>query len=314
MSKRVFRRAVAFVAGALMVLACGMTLSARADVKRSASDLYEYSDTRELVRLVEDAAELLESRGEDAFSEFAVPDSRWFHDASYLYVYTANGDCLFNSGQPALVGRNISDYRDVDGRPVMREIMDIAARPEANAADWVIFLFQDGNVLSPVWKIAYNVKATLPDGRVVIVGSGRSSIKMERRFVTNRVDEAANLLLTKGKEAAFAASLDTSSRFHFLGSYVFILDDKGHTLVDPSFPNMPGRDLSGMTDAIGRPYVRELLKKISNSDTASILFFWRANANDIPQRKAIYARKVNLGGTAYIVGAEYLLPTPLWMK
>jgi len=316
MSKRVFRRAVAFVAGALMVglLACGMTLSARADVKRSASDLYEYSDTRELVRLVEDAAELLESRGEDAFSEFAVPDSRWFHDSSYLYVYTANGDCLFNSGQPALVGRNISDYRDVDGRPVMREIMDIAARPEANAADWVIFLFQDGNVLSPVWKIAYNVKATLPDGRVVIVGSGRSSIKMERRFVTNRVDEAANLLLTKGKEAAFAASLDTSSRFHFLGSYVFILDDKGHTLVDPSFPNMPGRDLSGMTDAIGRPYVRELLKKISNSDTASILFFWRANANDIPQRKAIYARKVNLGGTAYIVGAEYLLPTPLWMK
>lgn len=316
MSKRVFRRAVAFVAGALMVglLACGMTLSARADVKRSASDLYEYSDTRELVRLVEDAAELLESRGEDAFSEFAVPDSRWFHDSSYLYVYTANGDCLFNSGQPALVGRNISDYRDVDGRPVMREIMDIAARPEANAADWVIFLFQDGNVLSPVWKIAYNVKATLPDGRVVIVGSGRSSIKMERRFVTNRVDEAANLLLTKGKEAAFAASLDTSSRFHFLGSYVFILDDKGHTLVDPSFPNMPGRDLSGMTDAIGRPYVRELLKKIANSDTASILFFWRANANDIPQRKAIYARKVNLGGTAYIVGAEYLLPTPLWMK
>lgn len=316
MSKRVFRRAVAFVAGALMVglLACGMTLSARADVKRSASDLYEYSDTRELVRLVEDAAELLESRGEDAFTEFAVPDSRWFHDSSYLYVYTANGDCLFNSGQPALVGRNISDYRDVDGRPVMREIMDIAARPEANAADWVIFLFQDGNVLSPVWKIAYNVKATLPDGRVVIVGSGRSSIKMERRFVTNRVDEAANLLLTKGKEAAFAASLDTSSRFHFLGSYVFILDDKGHTLVDPSFPNMPGRDLSGMTDAIGRPYVRELLKKIANSDTASILFFWRANANDIPQRKAIYARKVNLGGTAYIVGAEYLLPTPLWMK
>ena len=314
MSKRVFRRAVAFVAGALMVLACGMTLSARADVKRSASDLYEYSDTRELVRLVEDAAELLESRGEDAFSEFAVPDSRWLHDSSYLYVYTANGDCLFNSGQPALVGRNISDYRDVDGRPVMREIMDIAARPEANAADWVIFLFQDGNVLSPVWKIAYNVKATLPDGRVVIVGSGRSSIKMERRFVTNRVDEAANLLLTKGKEAAFAASLDTSSRFHFLGSYVFILDDKGHTLVDPSFPNMPGRDLSGMTDAIGRPYVRELLKKIANSDTASILFFWRANANDIPQRKAIYARMVNLGGTAYIVGAEYLLPTPLWMK
>ena len=137
---------------------------------------------------------------------------------------------------------------------------------------------------------------------------------MERRFVTSRVDEAANLLLTKGREAAFQASLDASSRFHFLGSYVFIIDEKGHTLVDPSFPNMPGRDLSGMTDAIGRAYIRELLTKIAHSETASILFFWRANANDLPQRKAIYARKVTLDGEVYVIGAEYLLPTPLWMK
>ena len=316
MSKQVFRRAIACVARVLLasVLASTMTLAARAEVKRSEPDLYEYSDTRALVRLVEDAAELLQTRGEDAFAEFAVPNSRWFHGSTYLFVYTENGDCLFNSGQPALVGRNISNYRDVDGRPVMQEIMNIAARPDTNAADWVIFLFQDGNVLSPVWKTAYVVKATLPDGRVVAVGSGRPNIKMERRFVTNRVDEAANLLLTKGRDAAFHASLDASSRFHFLGSYVFILDNKGHTMVDPSFPNMPGRDLSGMTDAIGRHYIRELLTKIAKNDTASILFFWRPNANDIPQRKAIYARKVRLDGTDYIVGAEYLLPTPLWMK
>jgi hypothetical protein len=44
------------------------------------------------------------------------------------------------------------------------------------------------------------------------------------------------------------------------------------------------------------------------------MFFWRANPNDVPQRKAIYARKVNSFGTNYIVGTEYLLPTPIWMK
>lgn len=276
--------------------------------------LYDYSDTREVVTLVQDAARLLETQGTAAFAEFNQPDSRWRHDTSYVYVYAANGDCLFNSGQPSLVGKNLADYHDVGGRPVVRELMQIAADPDPHADGWAFFLFQEGNVLTPVWKIAYNAKATLPDGRVVVVGSGRSSLKMERSFVTGRVDEAAKLLATAGREQAFREFADPASRFNFLGSFVFVLDMQGHALVDPSFPTMPGRDLSGMTDAIGRSYVQEILAKLANSDTASTMFFWRANANDVPQRKAIYARKVNAGGTDYIVGTEYLLPTPIWMK
>lgn len=276
--------------------------------------IYDYSDTREVVELVQDAARMLESDGTAAFAVFDQPGSRWRHGTSYLYIYTADGDCLFNSGQPGLVGKNLADYKDVGGRPVMREIMDIAANPDPHSDGWVFFLFQEGNVLTPVWKIAYNAKATMPDGRVVIVGSGRSSLKMERSFVTRRVDEAAKLLATAGPDETFKTIADPASPFNILGSYIFVLDKNGHTLLDPSFPNMPGRDLSGMTDAIGRHYIQELLSKLKRGDTASTLFFWRANANDVPQRKAIYARKVNSAGTDYIVGTEYLLPTPLWMK
>lgn len=279
-----------------------------------AATLYDYSDTREVVDLVQDAARMLETQGTAAFAEFAKPGSRWRHDTSYIYVFTGGGDCLFNSGQPGLVGKNLADYRDVGGRAVVRELMDIAASPDPHADGWVFFLFQEGNVLTPVWKIAYNAKTTLPDGTVVVVGSGRSSLKMERSFVTSRVDEAARLLAAAGRDEAFRSIADPASHFNFLGSYVFVLDMQGHTLVDPSFPTMPGRDLSGMTDAIGRPYVRELLSKLAQGDTASTMFFWRANPNDVPQRKAIYARKVASGGTDYVVGTEYLLPTPLWMK
>lgn len=275
---------------------------------------YDYSDTREVVDLVQDAARMLETQGTAAFAEFAKTGSRWRHDTSYIYVFTAGGDCLFNSGQPGLVGKNLADYRDVGGRPVVQELMNIAASPDPHADGWVFFLFQEGNVLTPVWKIAYNAKTTLPDGRVVVVGSGRSSLKMERSFVTGRVDEAARLLQSAGRDEAFKVIANPASHFNFLGSYVFVLDTRGHTLVDPSFPTMPGRDLSGMTDAIGRPYVQELLSKLEKNNTASTMFFWRANPNDVPQRKAIYARKVASGGTDYIVGTEYLLPTPLWMK
>lgn len=297
----------------LMVLALN-AMARPADAGDSAAAIYDYSDTREVVGLVQDAARLLEAEGTAAFTEFDEPGSRWRHDTSYIYVYGSDGECLFNSGQPTLVGKNLKDYRDVGGRPVVQELMDIAARPDPHADGWVFFLFQEGNVLTPVWKIAYNMKATLPDGRVVVVGSGRSSLKMERRFVTSRVDEAAKLLATEGPEKAFRVFADPAAPFNFLGSYVFVLDMQGHTVVDPSFPTMPGRDLSGVTDAIGRTYVEELLAKLARADTASTMFFWRPNRNDVPQRKAIYARKVTAGGVEYIVGSEYLLPTPIWMK
>lgn len=290
-----------------------LPFASRAHASEAAA-LYDYSDTREVVDLVQDAARMLATQGTAAFAEFAKAGSRWRHDTSYIYVFTADGDCLFNSGQPGLVGKNLADYRDVGGRAVVQELMKIAARPDPHADGWVFFLFQEGNVLTPVWKIAYNVKTTLPDGTVVVVGSGRSSLKMERSFVTSRVDEAARLLTTTGRDEAFRMIADPASHFNFLGSYVFVLDMQGHTLVDPSFPTMPGRDLSSMTDAIGRPYVQEMLSKLAEGDTASTMFFWRANPNDIPQRKAIYARKVTSGGTDYVVGTEYLLPTPLWMK
>lgn len=264
--------------------------------------------------MVQDAAQMLANKGTAAFAEFGKAGSRWRHGTIYIYVFTAAGECLFNSGQPDLVGKNLATYRDAGGRKIVQDLMKIAASPNPDADGWVFFLFQEGSVLTPVWKIAYNVKTTLPDGRVVVVGSGRSSLKMERHFVVERVDEAAWLLADTGPEVAFEVIADPSSHFNFLGSYVFVLDLQGHTLVDPSFPTMPGRDLSGMTDAIGRPYMQELLSKLASSDTASTMFLWRANSNDVPQRKAIYARKVTSGGTDYIVGTEYLLPTPLWMR
>jgi hypothetical protein len=81
---------------------------------------YEYSDTNELVSLVVDAAQLLESKGLEGLKEFAEPGSSWRAAKSYLYVYSAEGDCLYNAGQPELVGKNLKGYQDVDGRLVVQ--------------------------------------------------------------------------------------------------------------------------------------------------------------------------------------------------
>src|SRR5262245_1534431 len=42
--------------------------------------LYAYRDTKNLVALVEDAAALLEQKGEQAFKDFGQKDSKWLND------------------------------------------------------------------------------------------------------------------------------------------------------------------------------------------------------------------------------------------
>jgi len=44
---------------------------------------YLYEDTRQLVELVEDAASLIEQKGEAGFPQFAVKNSKWLSDQRY---------------------------------------------------------------------------------------------------------------------------------------------------------------------------------------------------------------------------------------
>jgi signal transduction histidine kinase len=275
---------------------------------------YLFADTRRLVALVEDAGTLLEREGERAFAEFAVQGSRWFNGENYLFAYAVDGTCVFHAATPGLVGQHLIDLKDLNGRPVIRRITDVGQKPEPDASGWIFYLWQDGTQLSPSWKSSYVRKAMVPDRRTLIVGSGVYNLKIERIFVEERVANAVTLLEVSGKEAAFRAFQDPATPFNFLDTFIFVLDGSGHTLVDPAFPNHVGRDLSGFTDAVGFPAVAELLRKLRSANEAWVQFLWPRPGEALPSRKLIYARNVKVGDETLIVGSDYFLPTPIWMR
>jgi signal transduction histidine kinase len=275
---------------------------------------YAYEDTRHLVSLVEDAAGLVAKEGTAAFAEFAIEGSHWFDGSIYLFVYDLDGKCVFHAATPELVGRDLIDLRDLNGKPVIRYITNVGRLPEPDAGDWVFYLWQDGTQFSPSWKSAYIRKVVAPDGSVYVIGSGLYDIKIEKSFVATRIDRAADLLLKEGTEAAFKAFQDPSSQFHFLDTYIFVLDENGRTLVDPAFPNMAGRNLSSFQDVVGMRPVAEVLEKLSASDEAWVQYLWQKPNESLPSRKLIYARKVTVGDRVLIVGSDFYLATPIWMK
>jgi signal transduction histidine kinase len=311
-SKAAVRLGKTLIAVILCLLSAGCGKRSPAE---TATDPYLYEDTRQLVELVESAADLIEQRGpEAAFREFDRPDSRWRNSSTYLFVYDANGTCVWHGLDPELVGRNLISLRDPLGKPVVQSIVDVAGRPEPDASDWMFYLWEERNDFHPDWKSSYIRKVVAPDKKVYLVGSGSHRIKVEKVFAERQVDAAARVIQQKGTEAAFHELVDPASQFNYLGSFVFVLDDRGRALVDPSYPTLQGRDMSNFRDAVGRLVVQELLQKLQTSDTAWLQFLWPKPGERLPSRKLIYARKVNVNGQTLIVGSDFYLLTPIWMK
>ena len=71
----------------VVALACvSLSVSAFAEEKAPA---YVYEDTRQLVTLVEEAATLIEQKGDGAFKQFGVKGSKWWIDQYYIFVSMA---------------------------------------------------------------------------------------------------------------------------------------------------------------------------------------------------------------------------------
>ena len=296
----------------VVALACVcLSVSAFAEEKAPA---YVYEDTRQLVTLVEEAATLIEQKGDGAFKQFGVKGSKWWIDQYYIFVYAVDGTCLFHPIEPELIGKNLMTLRDMDGKPVVQMLTDIGRKAEKNASGWVFYLWPDKTQLTPLWKSAYIRKVIGPGNKIYLVGSGVYNIKTERSFVEERVRIAADLLRAKGKDVAFREFRNRASPFVFLDTYIFVLDMQGRAIFDPAYPTLNGRDLSGFEDAVGVPTMQEMLRKLGRSDEAWVQYLWPKPGASLPSRKLLYARKVTVGGETFIVGSDFFLATPIWMR
>jgi signal transduction histidine kinase len=147
-----------------------------------------------------------------------------------------------------------------------------------------------------------------------VIGSGIYDMKVEKTFVEERVNMAVDLLETSGKQEAFRQFQDPASPFVFMDSYIFVLNRKGQTLVDPAFPTMTGRDLSEFEDVVGFHAIREVLKKLDQADEAWVQYLWPKPGSSVPARKLVYVRKTKVGEETLVVGSDFFLATPIWMR
>jgi len=96
----------------------------------------EYGSRDEAVAMVKRVEDMFMSAGaEPTFRAVSDKSIASFHDRDlYPFIYDLSGRCVAHGARPALIGKNLLDLKDQDGKYLIREMVSIARGP---GSGWV---------------------------------------------------------------------------------------------------------------------------------------------------------------------------------
>jgi hypothetical protein len=62
-----------------------------------------------------------------AFEDFGAPGGKWHYKDVSVFCYKMDGTCVCNGDHPALVGKNLIDFKYPDGQTHIKKMAEIAA-------------------------------------------------------------------------------------------------------------------------------------------------------------------------------------------
>lgn len=279
----------------------------RSDAQTAAAAVgqpYEHEETRDLVSLVNDAAELVHANGEAAFSEFRRSGSRWRQQDTYIFVLDPHGQMLVHP-DPAMEGKSTLDLKDINGKPIVRGLIGAATVP-GKRGGWYHYQWPVPGGILPRWKSTYVQLAVRPSGARYIVGSGMYNDRMERTFVVDAVTAAVAEIETNA-EAAYSLFHDPTSPFMAKDAYIFVMDMDGVELVNPAFPNLEGRSLLDLKDTAGKQLIREMLTVVQTRGSGWVDYMWPKPGESVSTQKSAYVSQANAGDKRVLVGCGVYL-------
>lgn len=120
------------------------------------------------VQMVEDAAGLIRKEGRNAFDRIGSRTGPFVWQDTYVFVSTMDGVTLVNPGQPQFEGKDMSDYRDVNGVYVWKSMVAAARKREGG---WVDYMWPKPGYTAASKKRAY-LKLVKHKGKEYLVGCG----------------------------------------------------------------------------------------------------------------------------------------------
>jgi cytochrome c len=117
----------------LAVLVIGCVLVAGAGVAAAA----DMGTKDEAVTMVKKAVGFIKANGaEKAYAEFSNPKGQFVDRDLYIAVYDMNGKCLAHGANAKMIGRDLLDNKDVDGKEFVKERVEMMKKQTSGWQDY----------------------------------------------------------------------------------------------------------------------------------------------------------------------------------
>jgi signal transduction histidine kinase len=252
---------------------------------------------------VNDAATLVSQKGDGAFKELMTNGSRWRTGDTYMFVCDLKGNVYVHE-DPSLVGKNLSDLKDKNGKPIIQWFIKTASGP--GQSGWTHYVWTRPGKAEPSWKSTYVKLAKTASGMAYVVGSGLYDMKMEKEFAIEAVNDAMALIGNTGR-AAFPILRNTASEFVYKDTYVFVMDLSCNMLVHPASPELEGKNLRDMKDPAGKFLFREFVQVVQEHGSGWVDYLWPKPGTTKPVPKTSFVSKVVVKGETFVVGTGIYL-------
>jgi len=272
--------------------------------------MYQYRDTKDLVKFVFNASKLLEKEGLSCLSHFKSNRKFYNNQDYYLYIFSIDGKNIYHAGMPNLEGKNLWNIKDIEGKKITQQILS-ALDDKNNPHAWVHYSWWQPGKFYPVPKSSCHFKVTTPEGKDFYVGGGLNYPHEEKEFIRIVVDSAAELLNKQGENALPKIS-DPTSMYNYREVKVFVFLANGKTLISPVVTQgLAEMELLQCSDDVGhKPFIKAL-KKLKNRETTWEVFMAKNRYIRKLTKKCLYIRKTTMSGKEVFVAAITDLPQPL---
>ncbi len=243
--------------------------------------------------LLERAVRHVEATGETGATAF-TRGADFIDRDLYVFALRMDGTFLASGGaSAALIGMNVLDETDLEGRPFFREILELARRDGKGSVTYRWFNPADSRG-EPKLTLFERV-----GDLVVAVG-----------FYPPRATPAqARALLRKALDALAASPAAAIRDFQRLDGpfvrddlYVFVVDlASGRFLAHGANRSLVGSDAGKLSDPDGRPVVTEMISRAGNGRSGELQYRWTNPVTGRIERKHTYfvARDGRLVGVGY---------------
>jgi len=148
------KKIIAVICMAVFVLATGQIAMAT-----------EFGTPAQAEAMVKKAAAYIKANGKDkAFAEISNPKGRFVDRDLYVFVYDLNGKCVANGFSQKMIGKDLIELKDPDGKFYVKERLEIG---KTKGKGW-----QDYKFANPLSKKVESKTAYIEKIDDVVVGCG----------------------------------------------------------------------------------------------------------------------------------------------